>query len=121
MLGERAGAWLGARLGHTPFCRVDFEAQLLVLSEIHASLRAADASSGVGAFLPRSGGGKSTEFRRSVTKYWVRNEDEVEVLTKVLQHLPVFNPAAEANAKAAEMGQWVTSVYLDSPEFESYR
>ena len=42
-------------------------------------------------------------------------------MMEMLQHLPVFNPAAEANAKAAEMGQWVTSVYLDSPEFESYR
>ena len=67
------------------------------------------------------GATRAQGFKRSTTKYWVRNEDEVEVLTKVLQHLPVFNPAAEANAKAAEMGQWVTSVYLDSPEFESYR
>ena len=43
------------------------------------------------------------------------------MIAKVLQHLPAYSPNAEPTSKLKEMGQWVSSVYLDSPDFESYR
>lgn len=51
----------------------------------------------------------------------LRADDEVEVIAKVLQHLPLYTPTAELTSKSKQMGQWVSSVYLDSPDFESYR
>ena len=49
----------------------------------------------------------------------------MEVITRILRHLPIFTPKgarAEGGGQAAgqEMGQWVSSVYLDSPSFDSY-
>lgn len=104
---------------------MNLELVLARLAEVHSVLRSAEGLAGMLAWRP-SGEGKKTEFRREVTKFWVRAEDEVAVVARILHHLPLYSgrrasaPAAAEPRTDGEMGQWVSSVYVDTASFESY-
>ena len=118
VLRERSSVWLGARLQGEAFCQVKLESAFMALSQIEASLRATKGVPETSASASRK-----TEFVRDVQKFWVLAGDEAEVVIRILQHLPFYTPAAakgSGSGSPTAAGQWVSSVYLDSPDFRCY-
>jgi len=116
VLRERSSVWLGARLQGEAFCQVRLEPAFILLSEIEANLRATK-----GVPQTTASASRKTEFVRDVQKFWVLAGDEAEVVVRILQHLPFYTPtAAKGSVSPTEVGQWVSSVYLDSPDFSCY-
>ena len=85
--GDRAAVWLAARVSRESFYQIQLEKLALVLSEIFRKLRAA---AGDTVSAAKSGALKKMEFKRSTTKYWIRPEDQLEVLMELCRHVPLF-------------------------------
>ncbi len=130
-LGERAGVWLQARLKAEPFCKVGFDPLLVQLSECHMIAREL-AGGDRGEHVPTRP--PPAEFRRDVSKYWVRPEDEVRLMTILLPHVPILRPRGHSNVDAgpkrgsgggddegtSELRTLVSSVYLDAEALPLY-
>jgi SPX domain protein involved in polyphosphate accumulation len=130
-LRERASVWLGARLAKEGFASLDLEPPLHALAAIHERMRVRLGSKGSKGSQGTSTWSRqaSTEFKRSVTKYWVRADDVVDVVVRIVREMPIFIPQEESGGRTSgggtsgggsALGQWVSSVYLDSASFESY-
>ncbi len=64
-------------------------------------------------------------FSRKTRKFWVPAESELEVMTRLLPHLPLYyfgkHVAKGSKGQCAESDPATTSVYLDSADFSLYR
>jgi len=137
--GERFGAWLAARLAtEGSFSTADLHRYVVTLSDAWSLL--ASSASTMGAWLkpPQS-------FERDTTKYWVRMDDLMRVMVTIVRHLPVCVFARQPpraidtsefdlllrSSMGGDIGSggedvatpwsWISSLYLDSADFEHYR
>lgn len=64
-------------------------------------------------------------FSRKTRKFWVPAESEIEVMTRLLPHLPLYyfgkRVAKGSQGQRAESDPATTSVYLDAADFSLYR
>lgn len=60
--------------------------------------------------------GKDGSFKRKSIKYWVKHENIIPLILQITNNLPIYNWDPEQ----ADIYQYISSVYLDNIELDSY-
>lgn len=60
--------------------------------------------------------GKGGSFKRKSIKYWVKHENIIPLISEITHNLPIYNWDPEQ----ADIYQYISSVYLDNAELDSY-
>ena len=125
LTGRCARHLLQQRLATNSFLQHRFDAVVVSMSDVFATLRArrAGKASSAAVWVP------PTDFERATVKYWVTPEDVLAVKLALVKHLPVLVfgraepsgrgvPAAEP--PPASDSQLISSVYLDNERLDVY-
>lgn len=99
-----------ARLKRKPFFQDNYDSYVVKLSKLYDIVR----TRGNPVKGDSSAGGKQQNFVRQTTKYWVHQDNILELKLIILKHLPVlvFNPNKEFN----EEDSAITSIYYDNTD-----
>jgi len=102
------------RLDAKPFYKTDTDKLIVRLSKLYELVR----TRGNPTTGDSAAGGKTQNFVRQTTKYWVHSDNITELKLIILQHLPVlvFNP----NKDWEEDDSAITSIYFDDENMDLY-
>lgn len=102
------------RLDSKPFYKTDTDKLIVRLSKLYELVR----TRGNPTKGDSAAGGKTQNFVRQTTKYWVHSDNITELKLIILQHLPVlvFNP----NKDWEEDDSAITSIYFDDESMDLY-
>ncbi|KAF2168249.1 hypothetical protein M409DRAFT_21687 [Zasmidium cellare ATCC 36951] len=110
---------LQVRLAALPFNREDYGPLLFRLSTMYNFVRQRldDAGKETKTLEDQQGKDEYTS-----QKFWVHQDNLLEVKTMILRHLPVlvYNPQTSKVAEGNQPDPSITSIYFDSPGFELY-
>lgn len=111
---------LQVRLSALPFNSEDYSPMLYRLSAMYSFVRQElDGGKDRSQSLPES---KNNEEKYQSYKFWVHQENLLEVKTYILRRLPmlVYNPQTAKTAEGGQADPSMTSLYFDNPQFSLY-
>ncbi|KAF2084679.1 SPX-domain-containing protein [Saccharata proteae CBS 121410] len=110
---------LQVRLAALPFNKEDYSPLLIRLSAMYSFVRQnlEGKERAVSVSENQTGGERFTSH-----KFWVHQENLLEVKTVILRRLPVlvYNPQTSKVAEGAQRDPTITSIYFDNPKFSLY-
>uniref|UniRef100_A0A7S4F3S0 SPX domain-containing protein n=1 Tax=Chrysotila carterae TaxID=13221 RepID=A0A7S4F3S0_CHRCT len=123
-------SWLTMRMPEEPINALKLDPYLLRLSDVWQAVREAEA----GASAEGGVWTAPTSFERSTTKYWVKTNEVLLVVTKILEHVPCLIYGRKNPGKARSKAQmlmdtidqntgfwsWISSLYLDNQSLDCY-
>ena len=110
---------LEVRLAQTPFHSENYSSLLFRLQTIY-SFAHQQIHGGEGRTASQSGPQPTESY--TAHKYWVHEDNVLEVKTNVLRRLPVliYNPQSSKILDSSQKDPDTTSIYFDSPYFDLY-
>ena len=105
--------WLSAKLATESFSTMRLDAYVTQLSGAYNTLKLGTGGKEEGKWKPPA------NFERQTTKYWVRNENLMEVMTQMVKHVPILVMDKKAEGEKASFAP-ISSVYLDSSDMKCY-
>ena len=111
---------LQVRLAALPFNSEDYSSLLYRLSAMYTFTRQRlDGNKERSQSLAES---KSGADKYTSHKFWVHQDNLLEVKTYILRRLPVlvYNPQSQKDADGGQMDPSITSLYFDNPQFSIY-
>ncbi|KAH8704233.1 SPX domain protein [Talaromyces proteolyticus] len=114
-------ALVQVRLSHLPFNSEDYSPLLNRLSAMYTFARQTLNQGPETSQGPANEGGITHETYDSY-KFWVHEDNVIEVKTYILRQLPVllYNPTTSKELDVSQKDPTITSLYFDNPQFDLY-